>query len=961
MKKSEVKGIGSLIILAIIVFPFFWLYEKIGGVGILIMSVITVILYVVNLSRKSQSDRKDFEKLVLQVLHNDIPIKEAQAMNAGLARDSDFRKAQLIRNLQIIRDSIVLSLTSTSQDTATSRIELLKEKFEDIRKNQRSIISDSVFKEINTTVNDTLNVFNTNFYVNVANGHIEKAAGLQTDKSKIKYFSLAESMLLDGIKDGKGDVSKFREHLAKVQTKISHLGGSPEIIEVSDDAEPNIKRKVRSNEDLASFTINVKTSSYSHNSKDRSTNKDPGRWIAQNQNISVGKYLISKGFIYVGGILKGLDQYSTESSLIDPILPIDDLNPDYSGDQMGYWPTYSDISASSRAAYLEWLAGRRDNPNVNIGYVFLYFYGIERRLLVDKANGQVTNQELQALFYEVKRLLNVYGKNRSFHKYALNFISHIWILNGAKGTVNDELLVFNNYFSPVFQYLLAKVVNEEKPVPANLAFAWVKGDPEFRLRTPARRCSNEFRSLFEKRYIETFQPDGLLIKPNKTKLSISYTPASSSLRGYESVKFDLPDPTRLKSQAKKLFDLAEKCTDDLEPYSRFLGRKGNSRDSVAAIAQLPVDLINHLKIDKIENIKKYLYDTCIDQYSTISVKSLLEAIKEESLYRLNKNECETIAFLVESVGFGMAPDIRFHGAKVELDGMLVIFSGGHDPGFRPSNDFKAVGTILRLGSIITKIDGKVSSGEVNFLKELIEGNKELTDLERKSLQAYLHWRLVEPVNVKGLKAQLSDLKSEDKKSISDILINVACADGHVDAAEIKQLEKLYGYLGLEKDSIVKDVHTKSAERKPSIIDLIKDVKDKVELTEGTFIDMALVRRHETETESVKAILGEIFSEPDSVDKDQHIILSDLDKQESSFTIAGLDEAHLALYEKIITKGEWAREELQSICEQINLMIDGSIETINDWAFELVDSPLIEEGELIYVDLDLADEISSIRA
>ena len=49
---------------------------------------------------------------------------------------------------------------------------------------------------------------------------------------------------------------------------------------------------------------------------------------------------------------------------------------------MTYWPSYSEISSAARTAYVDWLAsGRR--PGAHIGYVFLFFYGIERRVLVD--------------------------------------------------------------------------------------------------------------------------------------------------------------------------------------------------------------------------------------------------------------------------------------------------------------------------------------------------------------------------------------------------------------------------------------------------------------------------------------------------------------------------------------------------------------------------------------------------
>ena len=814
MKKSEAKGIGALIVLAIIASPFIWLYEKIGGVGIGILIAIGLGLYVLSKSDKNKTS------------------------------------------------------TETSKNRRTQ-------------------------KDLN--------------------------------------------------------------YQDRKRTKDEH--------EFTDDKE---------DEELSGFTITVKTSGSSNYGlhlpskygQNRSSNKEPGRWIPFNQSIEVGKYTISNGLVYAGGVLKGLDEYSTESSLIDPSLPIDSTRPDYAGDEMGYWPTYLDISPSSRAAYLEWLSGNRDDPDENIGYVFLYFYGLERRLLVDRAKGKVDSQELQVIFNEIKRLLKIYDNNISFKNYALSLISHLWIINGAKGTVSDELLIFNNSYSQVFQYLLGKTVNDGKPIPAKLAFAWVKGNPDFRLRTPARRCAEEFRKLFEKRYLELFEPNGLIIKPNKTKLSITYTPASSSLRGYEPIKYDLPDPTKLKSQAKKLCELAEQCTDDLDQYSRFLGRKGNNRESLSAILQLPADLILTLQHPKVTKFEKFLKEKLVEKYTPIPVNSVLQILEEEQLYKLNKKECETIAFLFDCVGFGLAPDIRYHGAKLESNGFVAIFEGGHGSDFKPNANFKATGTILRLGTMVAKIDGEVAESEVRYLENFINTDDKLNHYEKTSLHAYLHWRLAETVNAKGLKAQIGSLKPQEKSAISNILVNVAYADGRVDPTEIKQLEKLYVSLGLDKDSVARDIHTYSTQKNVSDEEATeKGVKANEKVVPDAFIDMEVLRRHEAETVGVQNILSDIFTEPESEQEPvggQAESIED-DSNSGGDIFDGLDSAHETLYQKIIEKEEWAREELHSVCESISLMIDGSIETINDWAFEHVDAPLIEEGELIYVDLDLADEIANLRS
>ena len=41
------------------------------------------------------------------------------------------------------------------------------------------------------------------------------------------------------------------------------------------------------------------------------------------------------------------------------------------------------------------------------------------------------------------------------------------------------------------------------------------------------------------------------------------------------------------------------------------------------------------------------------------------------------------------------------------------------------------------------------------------------------------------------------------------------------------------------------------------------------------------------------------------------------------------------------------------------MMEGALELINDWAFELVGAPIIENGDPIFVDLEIADEINTL--
>ncbi|MDZ7750064.1 MAG: TerB N-terminal domain-containing protein [Halofilum sp. (in: g-proteobacteria)] len=78
------------------------------------------------------------------------------------------------------------------------------------------------------------------------------------------------------------------------------------------------------------------------------------------------------------------------------------------------------------------LAQGRKSPNAYIGYVFLYFYGLERRLLHDHRNGAADQDERRAIFNEVKRLLKLYGDNRSFARYAQGFLYTIYLGQGDR-------------------------------------------------------------------------------------------------------------------------------------------------------------------------------------------------------------------------------------------------------------------------------------------------------------------------------------------------------------------------------------------------------------------------------------------------------------------------------------------------------------------------------------------------
>jgi hypothetical protein len=61
--------------------------------------------------------------------------------------------------------------------------------------------------------------FATHLYLNVAEGHVEKAGKLKTAKSQLKYLDLAAEVIQEGLDAGKGDQAALANALAGIEKR----------------------------------------------------------------------------------------------------------------------------------------------------------------------------------------------------------------------------------------------------------------------------------------------------------------------------------------------------------------------------------------------------------------------------------------------------------------------------------------------------------------------------------------------------------------------------------------------------------------------------------------------------------------------------------------------------------------------------------------------------------------------
>jgi len=129
-----------------------------------------------------------------------------------------------------------------------------------------------------------------------------------------------------------------------------------------------------------------------------------------------------------------------DPSTIYVYLPITD---EHEVQPLPYWPHYIELNSGQRYIYLNWL--RNIDNQIDIGYVFLYYYGLERHLLVG---------DFDKAFSQIIRLRNVH-KNKSFQKYSENALIHSCVMRNRVDKLFDlhektEISGFSNT-----QFLLA--------------------------------------------------------------------------------------------------------------------------------------------------------------------------------------------------------------------------------------------------------------------------------------------------------------------------------------------------------------------------------------------------------------------------------------------------------------------------------------------------------------------------
>ncbi len=673
------------------------------------------------------------------------------------------------------------------------------------------------------------------------------------------------------------------------------------------------------------------------------------RFVGAPETISVAGYTISRPLTYVSGSVVGADASTIVTSL--------QVGYASRATQLPYWPVYSEADPDQRARYLEWMAGGRIDPTIEIGYVFMFFYGLEWRALRDGADVDLAVEE-------VARLLSLYGeRSGSLRSYAGAFVTMAAVRSLAaldEASIERMLGDVIGHSESAMGLLLAWYAQRARPLPARHAFAYAATMEGIKGGVVVQRSRKELEDLFSARYKERFG-DGISMEVAKRPLLFEYRPASATwLRSGHKLSVSLPNVAGKRAQFAPLVTVWNQCVDELRRASSLMG-KNDGNLSAEAWAALPAELraqYDHPDRDR--------WDATVSAaphlagFHVLKAENLAKLVGVAAAEKLTAAQHRKVTETAADLGYAIEPDGRVLRDGVRAADDLLVWKTKNTACPDPTL-YASVYTITALAMVVAMADGVLMDDETRVTSEMLGSLFALDDDLRRRLEALQQLLARQPARATTLAKRLKASRSQPELlKLGRLLVAVAAADGSISDEEHKALQNLYKALGLAAADLAgalaasggrlasdEPVEVRAAlpssggEKLPAPPDAQKRVK----------IDHSAVAAILADTRDVAAILAEVLDRDDDEPASTAAPTpspSPLDAAAASPELAamavGLDVRYHAALEDLLAKSDWTVAEIRALATRRNLMPGAIVETINAWADDAFGDFLIDESD-----------------
>ncbi|MBB5546591.1 TerB N-terminal domain-containing protein [Paraburkholderia fungorum] len=692
-------------------------------------------------------------------------------------------------------------------------------------------------------------------------------------------------------------------------------------------------------------------------------------WVPPGMRVQVHDYSLPDGLVYLCDNAERNRLERTEPSLIDESLQVG-REGDFTVRHLPYYPTYAGASPTARAAYLNWLTNGRRHPLADLGYVYLFFYGLERRAIIDAHSDPAARDEIPAICMELEGLIETY-RNSTFNSRArqlLSFCRHIYQaesltppavpLEGKQQVEND-----------LFRIALSQTYHRRRELPAKWLTTWYLNSGLFNKPAVVKRHQLMFAEVFRELCNRQFQSNLVNWTPplSTRSLLISYRPVSMALREVQEA-IPMPDLTSQESGLGRLVEtIALSAAEELSRYSRYVARNDEHADDPVARLTLPCPLWPGPVWERLALILAELNATG-DVSEPTTLAAFLAPLDADDV--LGKIPVASLLGQMDAyMGVGVEPDPR-HGAVTPGAATPIVFFRSGDVPLPEAARTKSTDLLplhlkhhARVACVAFLAD-LIRTGLPNPVAALEQAKAVMQGWDGLPADAHvrLHALLIalttpESPTFKGksaLKKQLDLIDSPDRESLTHELVAIAQAGGALEQVEVvRQLEKYFVLLGADPTSLYDMAHTSmgsGASAPPTTRTAAAPV----------VLDTVRIAALRKETAEVDNVLGSIFTAPvdepvypapviatlPAASSDQRAS-TPVVKAEASFSmLPTLDTRHSGLLRALLAQDAWTGESFAALCTEHGLMPSGAIERINDAAFDAFDEALLESDDQI---------------
>jgi uncharacterized tellurite resistance protein B-like protein len=666
------------------------------------------------------------------------------------------------------------------------------------------------------------------------------------------------------------------------------------------------------------------------------SNRNAGpMWIPFETPYRFGSLTLPRGGFYVGR--PGSPPHDVDCA-IDPKLDFTLAKPDWLGRGLNYWPRYAKLTPEERGTFLAFLHSPRRAGGVAVGYVFIFIYNLEHRLVRDAAAGLVSSEEGRTIIDELVGVIQAYGpKSASIGKYVGELLGVAY----ARFPEHVPATPIAGAGWSTAQRIAFAAAAGRGPLSADWAFAWASSHmPAINSATWSAMLP-VVRDLFEQRYTVSPLATRELKKP-RTKLRINYRWAAFTGARVEAITCDVADYAAAESLAIPYQALLQAVCEDLESMRRL---QRAEVPAGAALAAAPVEIARKAVTPKLA-IWASSELAAIRAKGTLGrrAQDVASALGWIGTAKFGKREATQIAQALQAMGIGVEPDPRFGGATPKPDTELVLFELPVSAARAPSPAYAAAHLMVTAAASLGGIDGH-AGGELDSALTGIAKHFQLSEAERARLSAVVAGSVSKPVRPTAVANKVKTLPETQRHALAAVLVDIALADGHVSPAEIRLLERFYGALSLDPATLHADLHHGSLGAKKTAAR--PAAAPGAAPSAPAALDTDAIAKKLEETARVQSMLAEIF-----VDDTPAPASAVPERPAASDDAVHTDALHLVAGQDALERADW-----DAFCESRDLMPDAALEALNEWSLERTGEVLLDGDDPLEVNTYARDQLA----